>query len=53
MFAVPVAAMAALPTFSRAARAALLAIPIPLLIDLNLIRVGGVLLVLLTAGGLG
>jgi hypothetical protein len=51
MFALPLAAVAALTFFSAAVRTALLALPMPLLIGLNLIRVGGVLFVLLAAAG--
>jgi hypothetical protein len=51
VFTVPLAAAAGVTLMSAAARAFLLALPMPLLIGLNLFRVGGVLFVLLAAVG--
>jgi hypothetical protein len=51
LFAFPLATTAALALAYPAARKALRAIPMPLLIGLNLIRVGGVLFVLLAFAG--
>lgn len=51
VFALPLAAALALALFSPAARAFWLGLPLPLLIGLNLFRVGGVLFVLLAAAG--
>ena len=51
LFAVPLLAVGILALGSRSARAALLAIPTPLLIGLNSLRVFGVLFLLLAATG--
>ncbi|HVH74560.1 MAG TPA: hypothetical protein VM755_06555 [Stellaceae bacterium] len=51
VFTLPLAAAAGVTLISAAARAFLLALPLPLLIGLNLFRVGGLLFVLLATVG--